>query len=82
MVAQEYKNTVKFIKYHFKDKMMFSLFLFHSFINYVWSSITIRGLLFKFVEFLNSRSEVFDTVLKVIYQRKIYSFPHLLMYKA
>ena len=30
MVTQEYKYTAKFIKYHFKDKMMF-FFSFHYF---------------------------------------------------
>ena len=41
----------------------------------------IRGLLFKFVDFLYCRSEVFARVKK-LYHLKIYSFPYLLMYKA
>ena len=32
----------------------------------------VRGLLFKFVDFLYSRSEVFDTVLKVISSENIF----------
>ena len=41
----------------------------------------LRGLLFKFVGFLYSRSELLDRVIK-LYHRKIYSFPYHLMYKA
>ena len=36
------------------------------------SNRTIRGLLFKFVDFLYSRSEVFDRVLNVISSENIF----------
>ena len=42
----------------------------------------LRGLLFKIVDFLYSRSEVFDTVLKVISSENIFFSIDLMMYKA
>ena len=42
---------------------------------------TMRGLLFKFVDFLYSRSDVFDIVIKFISPEICY-FPYPLMYKA
>ena len=44
-------------------------------------AIKVRGLLFKFVDFLYSRSEVFDRVIRVISSENAF-FPYLLMYKA
>ena len=44
-------------------------------------AIQVRGLLFKFVDFLHSSSEVFDRVIRVISSENVF-FPYLLMYKA